>query len=1041
MIISDVSVRRPVLAAVISLLLVAFGIVAFDLLPLREYPDIDPPVVSIQTTYRGASAAVVETRVTQPIEERIAGVEGVESVASSSQDGVSQITIEFSLDRDIDDAANDVRDRVGGVLDQLPPEVDAPDIRKQDSSARVILWLNLVSDRLDRLELTDYANRFLVDRFSVIDGVAQVYVSGGLDYAMRIWLDRKALAARKLTVADVEAALVRENVELPAGTLRSRQRDFVLRVERGYRSAEDFRQLVVAQGSDGHLIRLGEVATIELGAAENRKQFRGNGVPMVGLGIIKQSNANTLAVARAVKAERERVNESLPPGIQLLQSFDSSLFIESSVKEVYKTLFIAAGLVVVVILVFLGDLRAMLIPAATLPVSLIATFIVLYFFGYSINLLTLLALVLAIGLVVDDAIVVLENIHRRIRAGESPLVAAYRGSRQVGFAVIATTLVLVAVFVPITFIQDDVGRLFGEFAIAMAAAVLFSSLVALTLSPAMSSQLLAPDTREHGFGRAFLRAQEAYRGMLGRVLHHPWIALAVIGVVLMLSYLLYRAIPSEFAPPEDRGSFFMFITAPEGSSYEYTQGQVDIIENRLMPLVDNGSIERMLLRVPGGFTRTESYNQAVGIFVLAHWDTGRPSGWEILGDISARIRDVTGVRAFPTMPQGLGGRFEKPVQFVIGGSTYAELAEWRDRMLEGIEKNPRLTGVDHDYKETKPQLRVHIDRDRAGDIGVSVESIGRTLETLLGSRRVTKFTMNGEEYDVILEGLDDTKRTTGDVSNIYVRARSGALVPLASVASIEEFADADSLNRYNRTRAITIEANLTPGYALGEAIAFLEQLAREVLPGRAVIDLKGESRDFRESGRSVYLIFALSLLVVYLVLAAQFESFLHPLIIMLTVPLAVAGALAGLWATGQTLNIYSQIGIIMLVGLAAKNGILIVEFANQLRVEGLEREEALLQAAALRLRPIVMTSITTIMGAVPLVLSTGAGSETRYVIGIVVVFGVIVSSALSLLVVPLMYQWLTARAGLPGATGQRLERELQAHSSPTASVADATQKV
>ncbi len=1025
MILSDVSVRRPVLATVLSLLLIAFGAVAFDLLPLREYPDIDAPVVTIQTTYRGASAAVVETRITQPIEDRIAGIAGLDTITSGSEDGVSTIQLEFSLERDIDDAANDVRDRVSGVLDQLPIEADAPDIRKQDSSGRVMLWMTLVSDRMSRLELTDYANRFLADRFSVIDGVAQIYVSGGLDYAMRVWLDFDALAARGLAVADIEAALARENLELPAGTVRSAERDFVVRLERGYRTVEDFRALVVGKGADGHLVRLGEVAVVELGAAENRKQFRANGVPMVGLGVIKQSTANTLAVARAVKAERERVQKSLPEGMRLLPSYDSSVFIESAIHEVYKTLGIAALLVVLVIWLFLGDARAMLIPAATLPVSLVATFIVLWIFDYSINLLTLLALVLAIGLVVDDAIVVLENVHRRMRAGEGALVAAWRGTRQVGFAVIATTAVLVAVFVPITFLRDDIGRLFGEFAVAMAAAVLLSCLVALTLSPAMCSLILRPHAGAAHDTGAFARARAGYRDLLARVLHHPWLALATIVLVLLASALLFRAVPGEFAPREDRGSFFLFINAPEGSSYDYTQRQVDLIEQRLMPLVERGEIERMLLRAPGGFSRTESYSQAIGIFNLPHWDTGRRPAWDTIEEIRRRIADVPGVQAFPTMPQGLGGRFEKPVQFVIGGGTFEELARWRDLLLERIATNPGLVAVDHDYKETKPQLRVVVDRERAGDLGVSVLEIGRTLETLLGSRRVTKLFMNGEEYDVILEALEDTRRSAADLERIRVRsATSGALVPLANLIRLEEFADAGSLNRFNRTRAITIEANLADGYALGEAIDWLEASARELLPSVATTDLKGESRDLRTAGRSIYGIFLLSLLVVYLVLAAQFESFLDPLIVMLTVPLAVAGALLGLWLSGQTLNIYSQIAIIMLVGLAAKNGILVVEFANQLRAEGRAREDALLDAAALRLRPIVMTSITTVMGAVPLVVSAGAGSETRYVIGVVVIAGVIVSTVLSLLVVPLAYHWLTARAALPGARARRLEHAL-----------------
>jgi len=1031
MIISDVSVRRPVFAAVLSLLLMAFGAVAFDLLPLSEYPETDPPVVTIDTEYRGAAAAVVETRITQPIEERIAGIAGIESVSSTSGDGRSTVEIQFSLARDIDDAANDVRDRVSTVLKDLPREAESPVVAKQDASDRVIIWLSLVSERMERLELTDYGNRFVADRLATIDGVARVRVTGGLDYAMRIWLDRRALAARNLTVADIETVLQRENIELPAGTIRSLERDFVVRLERGYRTADDFRQLVVGKGSDGYLVRLGDVATVELGAAENRRQFRANGVPMVGIGIVKQSNSNTLAVARAVKAERERIDASLPEGMHLLQSWDASVYIESAILEVYITLGIAAALVMLVMLLFLGDLRAMLIPAATVPVSLVATCIVLYFFGYSINLLTLLALVLAIGLVVDDSIVVLENIHRRIRAGESPLVAAFLGSRQVGFAVVATTLVLVAVFLPITFLQDQIGRLFAEFAVAMAAAVLFSMLVSLTLSPAMSVWLLRAGDGEHGFGRVFGRAQLRYRLWLAAVLGRPGLALGVLVLMLAATAALYRALPSEFAPQEDRGTFFMFMNAPEGSSYQYTQRHVDQIEALLMPMVERGEIERMLMRVPGGFGGAQNFNQGLAIINLPHWDTGRRPIWETMAETGALAATVPGVRAFPTMPQGLGGRFEKPLQFVIGGGTYEELAEWRDKILERVALNPRIQSVDHDYKETKPQVRVHVDRDRAGDLGVSVETVGRTLETLLGSRRATRFTMNGEEYDVILEGLDEAKRTASDLSNIFVRApASGSLVPLASVVNIEEYAGADSLNRYNRTRAITIEANLAPGYALGDAIAYMEQSARELLPPRAVTDLKGESRELRRSGNSIYAMFLLSLLVVYLVLAAQFESFLHPLVIMLTVPLAVAGALLGLWACGQTLNIYSQIGIIMLVGLAAKNGILIVEFANQLREQGVPREEAVLDASVLRLRPIIMTSVTTVMGAVPLVLGSGAGAESRFVIGVVVVAGVIVSTLLSLLVVPLMYHWLTAWAPPPGARMAALDAELAARETP-----------
>ncbi len=1027
--ISDTAVRRPVFAVVISLLLVAFGLVAFERLALSEYPDIDPPVVSVRTTYSGASAEVVEARVTQVIEERIAGIEGIATLSSSSMDGLSLINIEFALSRDIDSAANDVRDRVSRVAADLPEEADPPEVQKTDADERVVMWLNLVSDRLDTLALTDYAQRHLVDRFSVIDGVARVRVSGGQEYAMRIWLDRKALAARGLTAADVENALRRENVELPAGTVKSADRDFIVKLERGYARAEDFRRLVIARGDDGYLVRLADVARVELGPAEWRSLFRGNGESMVGLGIVKQSTANTLAVTRAARALRASVDAELPEGMALKQSFDSSMFIDSAIREVYRTLFIAAALVILVIFLFLGDFRAMLVPAVTVPVSLIATFTVLYALGYSLNLLTLLALVLAIGLVVDDSIVVLENIHRRLTKGESPLVAAYRGGRQVGFAVVATTAVLVAVFVPITFLQGDVGRLFGEFAVAMAAAVAFSSLVALTLSPVICARLLNAEAMHSGlagFVEGLLaRMQRHYGAALRWTLQRPLAAALALLAAVATVVVLLQQLPAEFAPKEDRGVFFMVIRGPEGASFDNTAAHSLDIEQRLMPLVKSGEVQRLLLRAPASFSAGENFNRAIAILVLSPWESGRRSGWAIMGEVRARLADISGVSAFPIMPQALGGHAAKSVQFVVGGPSYDELADWRDRLLSAASANPGLIGLEDDYSETKPQLRLRINRERAADLGISVADINRTLETLLGSRRVTTFMMGGEEYDVILEGEPDRQRSPGDLNHIYLRAASGDLVPLANLAELSDSAGAAVLNRYNRVRAVTLEASLAEGYALGEALAYLEGLAREQLPPGASIDYKGESLDYKASGRAVYLTFALSLLVVFLVMAAQFESFRQPLVIMLTVPLAIAGALLGLYLTGQSLNIYSQVALIMLVGLAAKNGILIVEFVNQLRDEGLAFEQALVEAAQTRLRPIVMTAITTVMGAVPLILASGAGSEARFVIGVVVVFGVSVATFFTLFVVPLAYRALARHSGSPQAVSRQLQREME----------------
>jgi multidrug efflux pump len=1031
MILSDISVTRPVLAAVMSLLLVVFGLISFDRLALREYPDIDPPVVSIETIYPGAAANVVETRITELIEDRIAGVEGIRFIDSKSEDGRSVISVEFSINRDVDAAANDIRDRVSAVLDDLPDEADPPEIQKVDSNEEVIMWLNLASDQMSVPELTDYASRYLVDRFSVLDGVARVRVGGGQVYAMRIWLDRKALAARGLTVTDVESALRAENVELPAGSIDSEERQFTVRIKRSFHTADDFSRLVLGQGEDGYLVRLGDVARVERGAAEDRLFFRGNGVPMVGIGIIKQSTANTLAVARAAKAEVGRINPALPDGMAIEQSYDSSIFIEGAIREVFKTLAIAIMLVITVIYLFLGGVRAMLVPAVTVPVSLIATFSMLLVLDFTLNIITLLALVLAIGLVVDDAIVVLENIHRRMEAyGETRLVAAYRGTRQVGFAVVATTVVLVFVFIPIAFLQGDVGRLFSEFALTMAAAVTFSSFVALSLSAMLASKILPPVDRQSRLSEmidnGFYRIRTGYLKILRAALGHAWIVALIFVAILGSSVWLLQNITQEYAPKEDRGVFYLMVTGPEGASYQYIAEYMTEIETRMMPLVENGEISRLLVRAPRAFGNYEIFNNGIVINVLSDWSSRR-SAWEIMGDVRKRLADLPGVRAFPVMRQGFGARVQKPVQFVIGGGTYEELAEWRDILLKNIEQDkPGLVGLDWDYKETKPQLQVNIDYDRAADLGVTVNTIGRTLETMLGSRRVTTYIDAGEEYDVIVEGERSGQRTPTNLENLYVRStRTSELVPLSNLVRIDEFADSISLNRYNRVRAITLQANLADGVSLGDALGYLEGLVDEHLPDKVIVDYKGQSQDFRFAASSILFTMLLGMVVVYLVLAAQFESWLHPLVIMLTVPLAMTGALFGLYLTGQSLNIYSQIGLIMLIGLAAKNGILIVEFANQLRDAGRPFHDALFEAAGVRLRPIVMTGITTMAGSVPLLLSSGAGTETRMVIGTVILSGVLAATLFTLFVVPVAYDRLAQNSGSPGDTRRQLEHEMQ----------------
>jgi multidrug efflux pump len=1025
---SDLSIRRPVFATVVSLLLVVLGAMAFTRLTLRELPAIDPPIVSVDVTYPGASAAVVETRVTQILEDALAGIEGVDTIDSRSQNGRASVTIEFTLSRDIEAAANDVRDAVSRVQDRMPEEADPPQIAKVESDAEVILWLNMRSDRMDALALTDYADRYVVDRLSALDGVARVQMAGGQRYAMRIWLDREALAARGLAVSDVETALLRENVELPAGRIESDTRDFTLRVQRSYQAPEDFARLTLAKGEDGYLVRLGDVATVERASEERRAYLRSNGQPNLGLGIVKTSTANSLDVARAARAEAERIQESLPPGTDIFAAFDSTLFIEAAVERVYATLIEAGVLVVVVIFLFLGSLRSAVIPAVTVPVCLISAFIALYAFGFTINLLTLLALVLCIGLVVDDAIVVLENIQRRADLGEPPLVAARRGTRQVAFAVIATTAVLVAVFLPVGFMEGNTGRLFRELSVALAGAVALSAFVALTLTPMMSSKLVRPHREPRGFNafvnRRLDRLTQAYRRQVERTSGHP----VLFGIVMLAAFgasaLLLRVVPTELAPTEDRGVFMVQITGPEGAGFDYTVEQVHQVERTFQTLIEgDGPIERVNTRVPGGWSASEEMHSGQATVFLKPWSERT----ETTSDVADRLRrDLTalpGVRALPQVRTGLVRSGGQPVRVVLGGPDYAELAEWRNRMLVRMEQNPALFAVDSDYKETRPQLRVEIDHARAADLGVSAQEIGRTLETMMGSRRVTTYVQDGEEYEVMLQARRDDRAAPADLDNLYVRSqRSGELIPLANLVTLSELAEPGQFNRFNRLRAITLSAGLAPGATLGEALTWIEQVAAEELPPTALIDYKGDSREYRKAGGAVILTFALALLIVYLVLAAQFESFIHPLVIMLTVPLAVLGALIGLWLTGGTLNLFSQIGIVMLIGLAAKNGILIVEFANQLRDEGRSVGEAIAESAAVRLRPILMTSVATIAGAVPLVVAGGPGSASRSTIGIVVIFGVAFSTVLSLYVVPSFYTLLAPFTRSPEALSRTLER-------------------
>lgn len=1036
MLLSDISIKRPVFATVMSLILIVLGVVSFTRLPLRELPDVDPPVVSVNTSYTGASAAVVESRITQVLEDAISGIEGVDVITATSRNGRSDINIEFTLTRDIEGAANDVRDAISRVSNRLPEDVDPPQVAKQDSDSSPIMFLNVSAPGMDAEQLTDYADRYLVDQFSSIDGVSQVFIGGSQRYAMRVWLDANALAARGLTVDDIGTALRRENIELPGGSIESKDREFALRVMRGYQTPESFRGLVVAKGGDGHVVTLGEVAKVELASEERRSFYHGNGVPQIGLGIVATSTANSLEVAQNVRALAERVASSLPQGMQISVPYDSTVFTSAAVDEVYKTLAEAIALVLLVVFVFLGSVRAALIPAVTVPVCITAAFIALYAAGFSINQLTLLSLVLSIGLVVDDAIVVLENCQRRTDLGEPPLLAAQRGAKQVAFAVIATTVVLIAVFLPIALMEGNTGRLFRELAVAVAGAVAISGFVALTLTPMMCSILLRPHTHRKGFNNWVNERLDAltrwYRGMVGKVVGRGWLLAGAILATFVISGVLFKLVPSELAPAEDRGDFNVSVTGPEGAGYDYMVGQMGEIEKRLLTMTGGEQpISRVIIRVPGGFGgQGAAMNSGRATVFLKRWEERDVTTQDVMEKVRKSLADIPGVRITSDVRQGLVRGGGRPVQLVLRGPTYETLAQWRDRMLQRMDDNPRLLNVDSDYKETLPQIRVEIDKARAADLGVPVQAIGSTLQTMLGSLRAGTYEKDGEEYYVVMQAPLEHRRSLADISGLYVRSTTtNQLIPLSNLIKLTEYAEAGTLSRFNRMRAITLSAGLAPGYTVGEALDYLRGLAKEELPPEAQLDYKGESREFTKSSGAVFFTFGMALLVVFLVLAAQFESFLHPLVIMLTVPLAMLGALIGLSVWGTSLNLYSQIGIVMLVGLAAKNGILIVEFANQLRDEGRDVRAAIVEAASVRLRPILMTSVAMICGAIPLMLSSGAGAASRSSIGVVVVFGVAFSTLLSLFVVPAFYSLLAPYTRSPEAVAHKLA-ELDAEVPP-----------
>ncbi|QUT04658.1 efflux RND transporter permease subunit [Sphingobium phenoxybenzoativorans] len=1023
---SDLSVRRPVFAAVVAVLLCIVGVVGYVSLSVREYPDTDPPVVSVETTYTGAAASVIETRITQILEDAISGVQGIQTISSRSEDGQSRISIEFDPSRDIDSAANDVRDRVGSAVQDLPEEALAPQIRKVDADARPILFIVFTKPDWSHVQLSDYVDRNLSDRFSAINGVARVFIGGEARPSTRIWLDAEKLAALGLTPADVENALRSQNVELPAGRLESKDQNITLRVERAFLSPEDFATLVVRRSADGYQVKLGDVARIEEGAENPYSDFRVNGATSVGLGIIRQSGANTLDVAANAKQMIEEIRPTLPKGMVVTIGTDESLFISRAIENVYHTLGEAAVLVILVIFIFLGSIRATIIPAVTVPICLLATCAVMWLLGLSMNLLTLLAFVLAIGLVVDDAIVVLENVYHRIEQGEDPLVAAFLGTRQVGFAILSTTLVVCAVFVPVMFLAGQTGLLFRELAIAMIAAVAFSGFISLSLAPMLCSKLLRRTERgrfTQWIDERFQKLETRYANFLDRVIRRPILSVVVIVLFLSVSGGLFLTLGNELAPAEDTGVAEGTVIAAEGTGFDKMRNYMMQIEKVLLPIKKEGEIGNVVIITPGGFGPSDDYNSGTVIVFLRPWEERKTNTAQLVDRINRILTQQPGTRGNVAPRSGLSRGRGQPVNLVIAGSTYEGLVAARDRIMAAAASNPGLINLDSDYKETKPQMRIDVNTRRAGDLGVSVDDVSQALQSMLGSRRVSTYVDRGEEYRVLVQADRPGRQTTADLARIQVRTRDGALVPLSSVVTVREIAGPRQLNRYNKLRAITLTAGLAPGYSLGSALQFLEDQARQS-PEVSAIGYRGESQSLRETGSAIWLVFGLTILIVYLLLAAQFESFIHPGIIIATVPLAVGGGIIGLALTGGTINLYSQIGIVMLVGLAAKNGILIVEFANQLRDEGLEFGEAIRRAATRRLRPILMTSVATVMGAVPLVIATGAGAASRASIGVVVVFGVSFATLLTLFLIPILYSRVAGRTVSPQTVGRRLDSAL-----------------
>jgi len=1024
---SETSVRRPVFATVMSLLIVLVGFISYTRLNVREYPKIDNPVVTVETKYTGASSAVVESQVTKVLEDSLSGIEGVDVITSISRQEQSQITVNFVLSRDADSSAADVRDKVSRVRQRLPQGIDEPVIAKVEADAFPVIWLSFSADNMDVMQLSDYANRIAKPMLQTAPGASDVRVFGERKFAMRIWLDPDRLASYKLTTQDVEDALRRSNVEVPAGRIESKFREFNVTAATDLQKPAEFRQVVI-KAINGMPIRIGDVARVEQGPLSERTSTRLNGRDAITLGVIRNATANPLDLSAAVRQMIPKIKENLPSGIEIEVANDNSVFIDRSIKAVYETIVEAMVLVALVIFLFLRTFRASIIPLVTIPVCLIGTFALMALFGFTVNTLTMLALVLAIGLVVDDAIVVLENIFRHIENGMAPFHAAIRGAREVGFAVVAMTLTLAAVYAPLAFTPGRTGKLFTEFALALAGSVIVSGFVALTLTPMMCSIMLKhvnnPTWFDKTMERYLQKLSEKYGQMLGwtlssgrvmgRHMSRRWLVVAVMVMAGVGSFTLLKMTKSELAPLEDRGVILTVINGPDGATMDYTTRYAQIIERMASKYTEFDRI----------FTVVGNPTVAQGnvFYRAAPWEQRTKTTLEIAREMTPAIAGLPGVTAFPITPPSLGQPFrDRPLNFVIVTTdSYQNLAQVVRTFQEEIAKNPGIVSVDTDLRLNKPEISMDVDRERAADMGVPIDNIARAVETMMGGRQVTRYKREGDQYDVMVQTSPSGRDTPDDIEHIFVRGRNDAMIPLSALVRIKEVVVPRELNHFGQRRSASITANIAPNYSLGEAIVFMNDTAKKVLKPGYATDLNGTSREFVKTSGSLVIVFILSLLFIFLVLAAQFESFVDPLVILFSVPLSMVGALLALQLSGGTLNVFSQIGLITLVGLITKHGILIVEFANQLRAEGMDALEAVKQSATLRLRPILMTTGAMVLGAIPLALATGAGAESRKQIGWVIVGGMSLGTLLTIFVVPTMYTFF-ARKSIPGAITTRHE--------------------